>query len=284
MKEILLPINLDTNYENILAYAKSVATRSNARVTFFYAGARRLINTSHSSNLFESTQDRHSFLTSIRYRSYRNIIASLFEEMDTLKLSFRFKYYQGSSLRGIRKESQKNEYDLLILGVNPYQGWRGYIEGAVASSLIGEVNIPVFIVPISNDFNSIEHITYAVDLTAYDPQVIRQVKDLASIFDAKLTIAHVNTEQEEGRESYLNSLEQTVSATLDYPKVYYKFFDHTDIFAGIKTFVSQNNPNIVAMINRKKFSWRELFSPKSLTRKMAQDLRVPILAFSKTTV
>ena len=281
MKEILLPINLDTNYENLLAYAKSVAIRSKARITFFYAGTRRLINTSKGSNEYESTQDPVEFCSNIRYRSYREIIAQLFEEMHQSEISFKFRYYQGTSLRGIRKQCKRNDYDLLILGVNSTQGWRGYFEGAVASKLIGEVKTPVFVVPISTDFNNIEHITYAADLTDYDPNVIQQVKSLASIFDARLTIAHVNTQHEEGQEQYLDSLEQTISDTLDYPKVYYKFFDHTDIFSGIKNFVSHNNSNMVAMINRKKFSWSELFSPKSLTRKMAQDLRVPILAFSK---
>lgn len=281
MKEILLPVNLNTKSENLLAYAKSVAIRTKARITFFYAGTRRSLLSDGETTEYDSSQNFESFCEKIKYKRYRETLFQLFSEMQDTEIKFRFRYYQGTSLRGIRKECRRNHYDLLILGTNTTQGWRGYLEGAVASKLIGEVRTPVFVVPISTDFNQIEHITYATDLTDYDPSIMQQVKSLATIFDARLTIAHVNTQQEEGQEKYLNSLEQTISDTLDYPKVYYKFFDHADIFSGIKNFVNHNNTNMVAMINRKKFSWSDIFSPKSLTRKMAQDLRVPILAFSK---
>jgi hypothetical protein len=138
-------------------------------------------------------------------------------------------------------------------------------------------------VPRESRYNEIRHITYAVDLTDYDPSIIQQVKHIASLFDAKLTIAHVNTDHaEQDREQYQISLERTITDTLDYPKVFYKFFDHADPFGGIKHFVSLNNSNLLAMINRKAFSWRELFfKPTSLTRKMVQEIRVPILAFRK---
>ena len=281
MKEILVPVNLRADYENLLAYAKSVAIRTDARITFFYAGTRRLLK---GATTYEQPESLASFYRRIKQGQMRQLIQQLFEEMEHARINFRFHYYLGNSLRGIKRECRTTHYDLLILGTQYTEGWRGYVEGALASKLIGEVNTPVFVVPTRTDFSQIEHITYAIDLAHYDPNIIHQVKSIAGIFDARLTIIHVNMNEETGKEQYLDSLEKTISDTIDYPKVYYKFFDHKDIFTGIQNFVQQNNANMVAMTNRKKFSWRGFFSSNSLTRKMTQNLSVPVLAFSKHTV
>ena len=127
----------------------------------------------------------------------------------------------------------------------------------------------------------IDHITYAVDLSEYDPSVIRQVKSIASMFDAKLTIAHVNQEAEGENAEYIKSLEQTITDTLDYPKVYYKFFDSADILTGIQKLVSSNKSDLIAMTNRHETSWKDYFTGKGLTRKMVKDSTVPLLAFRK---
>ncbi|MEL7339407.1 MAG: hypothetical protein AAGM67_02895, partial [Bacteroidota bacterium] len=101
-------------------------------------------------------------------------------------------------------------------------------------------------------------------------------------FDAKLTIVHINEAPSKAeKEAYRNVLESMISATLDYPKVYYKFFDHADPLGGIRKFIDMNNSNLLAMTNRKKGSWRDRFFPKSLTQQMARELEVPLLAFRK---
>ncbi|RMG27836.1 MAG: universal stress protein [Bacteroidetes bacterium] len=280
MKEILVPVNLRADFENLLAYAKSVAIRTEARLTFFYTGTRRLLK-GKGPNEYESTEDAASFYRRIRSNEMRGLVRRLFEESKHAQINFRFRYHLGSNTRGIIRECKSQHYDLLILGTHEQAGLRGFVHQAMASRIMGEVNTPVLVVPISSSFSQIEHITYATDLSDYDPNIIKQIKSIAAIFDARLTIAHVNIEQNGQNEAYLNSLEKTISDTLDYPKVYYKFFDHADPLGGIQKFVKQNDTHLLAMINRKKFRWSELFSPKSLTRKMARNMTIPVLAFSK---
>jgi nucleotide-binding universal stress UspA family protein len=283
MKRILVPINLRSDYQNLLKYAESVALRSQAHITFLYVGGRSLRqgervlsyeNTPESlEELFMRTRSRKRL-----YQALSDIAAT----MEVAQAAFVFKFAAGSSFKAIVREAAESPYDLIIMGTHAAPGIRGYMRSAVATKVLASVSSPVFIVPARSRFNEIQHITYAVDLSDYDPNIIRQVKSIASIFDAKLTIAHVNAEPAaEEKENYLLSLEQTISATLDYPKVYYKFFDHADPFGGIKKFVTLNNTNLLAMISRKKFSWLKIFSDRSMTRKMAKEISVPLLAFSK---
>lgn len=279
MKEILVPINLHADVDHLLAYVRSVAIRTDARVTFLYTSSRRLVK--GASSEYQSHEPSEPYFKRVRSGRIRRKLRQFFEANQHAGISFRFQAAVGTTLRAISRACKQHAYDLLILGTPNTQGWRAYLNSALASRIISAVNTPVLLVPNQPEIDRIEHITYAVDLSDYDPNVIRQVKSIATIFDAKLTLAHVNTYEEHEQEQYRLSLERTISDTLDYPKVYYKFFDHADIFGGIKKFVAQNNSNLVAMINRKRFSWREIFSPKSLTRRMAQELSVPVLAFSK---
>jgi len=170
-----------------------------------------------------------------------------------------------------------------VLSALSAPGIIGYVQRTYLSMMIGETDTPVLMVPDRSKYMAIDNITYAVDLTDYDSSIIQQVKALATLFDAKLNIVHVNNskQSQEEREQYLHSLEKTITDTLDYPKVNYKFFDYSDTYLGITNFVRHNNTQLVAMINRKKFSWKELFTVKSMTRKMIKDLNVPLLAFSK---
>ena len=280
MNNILVPVNLRSDYENLIRYVSSVAAKSNAKVTVFYAGAKRLINSAKKVlNLAEETTN---LPTKIKNQQIAKAVREISQIFIAKGIDFDFKFAARNTVSEIIKEANQGNYQIVVMGTHSSTGVFNYFSGTLATRVIASVNTPVFVVPASSNYNEIQNITYAVDLTDYDPEVIKQVKSIASLFDAKLTIAHVNSnEKEVEKEKYLQSLEKTISDTLDYPKIYYKFFDHSDPLAGIMKFVDQNNSQLVAMINRKKFSWRRLFKGDSFTHKMAQEISIPFLAFSK---
>lgn len=282
MKKILVPIDLSSDYENMVRYASSVASRSEAIITIFYAGGRRVLK-NQNQLLFPSMISADQLLNELKSDQIRETVKGIWQTLSNRGIEFEFKFAVSSSVYEIIRETNRGEYELVIMGTHITSGLRGYWRNALAAKVIAEVNTPVFVVPSKGSYNEIEHITYAVDLTDYDPKVIRQVRSIASLFDAKLSIVHINEENtpEDRKETYVRSLEKTISDTIDYPKIYYKFFDHADPLSGIIKFVDQSNSNLLAMINRKKFSWRNLFSKSSFTSQMTSKASVPILAFSK---
>jgi nucleotide-binding universal stress UspA family protein len=281
MNRILVPLNARSDYQNILKYAESVAQRSGAELTILYNGGPYAAQ--DQGVTYHHQQPVAPFVEGIRKTKVRQQIKEICQRLFEGKVAFQVKVGNSYGTGAIEREANQNEYDLLLMGTHPQPGLKGLWQGALASRVIGAVKTPVFVVPNRNRFNEIQHITYAVDLSDYDPTIIQQVKAIASLFDAKLTIAHVNAEHrgEDQKQQYLSSLEKTISDTLDYPKIYYRFFDHADPLAGLKKLVNLNESNIVAMTNRKKASNRPFSFDRSLTRKMARELKVPILAFRK---
>ena len=270
MKSILVPVQLQSNYANLIDYSIALAKKSRAHVTFLV----------HDTSSWLKQVSR----SAVASQTPSKFVEPLIEQLESADVDFTLKNVKGRIVTNSIRECQNHSYDLLLLGSFGDTGPMAYIQRAYISKIIGEVEVPMLFIPNGRKFTHLENITYATDLTDYDPRIIQQVKSIAGLFDANLSVVHINVQEKEQqieREKYLLSLEQTISDTLDYPKIYYKFFDHSDTFTGIKKFVKQNNIQMIAMTNRKKFSWSDLFSGKSLTRKVAHDLSVPLLAFSK---
>lgn len=281
MNQILIPLNPRSDDENILNYAESVALRSGAKLVVLYAGGRHAVRGEEMR--YESHEPVGPFIESIRRTRTRQHLHRICQRLFTQRVPFSIQVVNHSGVTEIVKATQQSDYDLILMGTHAQPGFLGILRGALVSRLLGAVKAPIFVVPARSRFNEIQHITYAVDLSDYDPNIIRQVKAIATLFDAKLTIAHVNPKEDQplNREHYLNSLEKTISDTLDYPKITYRFFDHADPFSGLKKLVNLEDSQMVAMTNRKQFSWRQMLTRSSLTRKMTQELSVPILAFRK---
>ena len=280
MQNILIPIqNLSTSgtWET---FAKAIIEKTKPKVTVLFAGTSSQLkqNGQLPFDSFTNPEDLSHFFRKQKAASdLFELCSSWISIVDHISIEFHI----GSLYRGIQRLEAKSSFDLVIWAPRPKNNiFSSYWEASKTANVIGYVKSPVCVVPSSPHFAEIDHISYAVDLCDYDPQIIRQVKQIAALFDAKLTLVHVNMSEESG-DAYIHSLEKTISDTIDYPKVHYRFFDHHDISTGIKQFVDINKTNLFAMTNRRKVNWRDLFSTKSLTMKMVQQLPIPLIAFSK---
>ncbi len=284
MQNILVPISAYLDDANSLDYARYLALKSKAHITILYSRSRKKwFKDSLKEGEFYYPEAEGEDVSSL---GEGKVLRKLQDTLHTLRrdqINFTFKYVPRFTIQGISKECKEGAYDFVVLSTLATPRLKGYLQRTYISMMIGEIETPILMVPSKKIFSGIESITYTVDLTDYDQSIVHQVKSLATLFDARLNIVHVNREAEhQNRGQYLSSLEQTITDTLDYPKVNYKFFDHNDAFSGIKKFVDENNNQLLAMISRSKFSWRELFRGDSLTRRMAKESSVPLIAFSKT--
>jgi nucleotide-binding universal stress UspA family protein len=280
MKKVLIPLNLRSEFQNVLDYARSIAERSKAHLTILYVSGYWPHRDQDITISYDAIPEKLE--TIVHSPRLREAVNTVIQKMQDSGIEFDIKILRGGIERGITRECATGQYDMMVLGSLYSHTFWTYLQGEPAGRLIGEVSIPVIVVPSRQRFEEIGHITYAVDLEEYDPKIIQQIKSLAAIFDAKLTVVHVNKIHDaEGDNHYAQSLSQTISDTLDYPKIFYKFFDHTDPFAGIRKFINQNETSLVAMTNRKRTGWGGIFHKKSLTRKMVNKLTIPLLAFHK---
>lgn len=285
MRHLLVPVSLYQDDTNTLDYARSIALTSGAKITLLYTGYNKWLGDKFNQKTFQSEELIH-LIPEISNTKIARKIGELMESFAFDQIDYELRYAPSRSIYGLIRSCKLYPYDMIVMSTRYTPGLKGYIRRAYISMIISESHTPVLIVPPKAIFSGLENITYAIDLTDYDPAIIQRIKSIASIFDAKLNVVHINNGDDVPveREKYLFSLEKTIMDTLDYPKVYYRFFDHQDTFGGIKKFIDTSNTQMIAMISRKRFSAKELFSGKSLTRKMANELTVPLLAFNRFNI
>lgn len=272
MKKIFLPINLHSEYRNVLDYGMSIARRSGARLDIYFAD-----NSWFKSGQFVFGEDAaDNFFKQLAPKDENNVRAVL-DLLANQQINYRFVYAHAGALKGIAAQTQAETYDLMVLGTRDKQN-KGVIRGPFVNQVLNKVHLPTFVVPETLPYNDIQHITYAADLADYDEQIISQIIGIAQVFDAKLSLVHVHNGEAAASADYLQVLEKTVAATLKYPKILYSFLDNTDIFSGIANFVENSNTQLLAMINRKPF---ERSKNASFTERAIKDLGVPLLAFRK---
>lgn len=272
-QSIFLPLNLHSEYRNVLDYGISIAQKANAKLDVFFADGSWL---KFGKHIYSDTI-KTDFFASVSAKD-ESSIRSVIRLLESKKIKFRFIYVHASPLKAIAEQVKEQHYDLMVMGTRDKEN-KGIIRGPFVNQVLEKINVPAFIVPETLPFNDIQHITYASDLADYDENIVNQIIDIAKIFDAKLSLVHINTSPEQvNTTEYLNVLEKTVEITLQYPKILYNFLDNTDIFSGIESFVESSNTNLLAMINRKPWNVKK---DDSYTQRAIRNLDVPLLAFKK---
>ena len=276
MKNVLVPLSAFSPAQNIIRYTESVSRKSGAGITLLFCCGRRMLYRAGEIRATEGIEQIDALIRDGKLRAYGR---ELYEKFAANGMNFSMKFVVGSTQYATTREATAGSYDMLIMGIQQKSGWSGYFQLRQLARTMQDLSIPALFIPEQAAYNEIRDVAFAVDLASYDPNIIQQVKTIAALFDAKLTVVHVNQPVEEKSE-YRQRLEQTISDTLDYPKVNYRFFDHADPFGGIMKFVSQNNSQMLALTNRTRFSLSSFFGGKSISQKIAQNLRVPFLTFS----
>lgn len=273
MKSLLLPLNLRSEYRNVLDYGISFALKSNGVLDILYADGSLL---KFGKWVFESGEDeavKAAFIQRFK-EADKSKVVSVIRLLESKKINFRFILLHTSAINGIVQQIKAIDYDLMIMGTRDKAN-TGIIRGPFVNQVLAKIKTPSLIIPETLPFNEIQHITYAADLADYDDDILSGLINMARLFDAKLMLIHVN-DSDKASDHYLSVLEKTVDITLRYPKILYNFLDNTDIFTGIEKLVEVSNTNLVAMINR-----NSVHAKNNLTRRAVRDLGVPLLAYQK---
>ncbi len=271
MNSILLPLNLRSEYRNVLDYGIAVSLKSGGILDIFFADGSLFKFGKWVYESSEAVENKALFLQRFKEQDKSKAIAVI-RLLESQKVNFRFTLIHTSPLGGIVQQSKAQSYDLLMMGTRDKEN-TGVIRGPFVNQVLSKIVIPSMIIPETLPFNHFEHITYAADLADYNDEVLSKLIGLARIFDARLSLVHVSNSTNTS-DNYLNVLEKTIDASLKYPKILYNFLDNADVFAGIEQFVENSNTNLLAMINR-----NSVHSKNSLTGKVLRNLGVPLLAF-----
>ncbi|GAB2533386.1 universal stress protein [Rufibacter soli] len=169
--------------------------------------------------------------------------------------------------------------DLVVMGTRGASNFLDRLLGTNTASFIKKAECPVLVVPGHATYNGLSHIAYASDFETDETVYLKQLFQFASPFGSEVSIINVKSEKQ------LNIVsDHQVLKTLNkhFPENAYNVAQllNNDVVAGIKSFVKENNIDVLAVsIQERGFVENLLHS--SVTQALAYQAFVPLLALPK---
>lgn len=154
--------------------------------------------------------------------------------------------------------------------------------GSNASAIMQTSTSPVIAVPVSSSFQALENIVLAADLEKVEIDVFQFIRDFTSTLGSQLQLAYVSSEAKKDHGKEVIEKVKSIFGKFDSPvDLEYNMILNDNYISGISQYVSQNKPDLLAIImTNKNFIEKFLFG--SLSDKMIHHSDLPLLVIPQS--
>lgn len=183
----------------------------------------------------------------------------------------------GLLIDSIRRISENNDVDLIVLGTKGASGAIENMLGSNASSLVGNVNIPIITVPKEGKINFPKRIVAANDLMETGEESFFEVLKQIAI-DTYSTIDFLFIVNEESEID--TKIQRLKAADFDntFDSHYHPFHFKTseNVEEGILDYIEQKDFDLLVVVSHQRSFWEGLFH-KSISKSLVKHAKLPIL-------
>lgn len=270
MKNILVPTDFSKTAQVSAEYAVHLAKFMKADITLFHAFHVPAPVTGVPAIVVSPEEMENENLERLQ-----GLVSDLHAKLGS-NVNIKYKCKIGFAVESITEESEKENYDLIVMGI---AGASAIVEALIGSSTTAVMRyskIPVLTVPADSTYKDINHITFAWNLHDIShPDNLNVLFDLAATHKAKMDIVHI---AEEGTKDSVN-VEKETSHIKKFAKDYEFVFsvtENNDIVDGLNECVDKFGSDLIALIPQKHSFFERLLNEPS-SKKMAFHTHVPLL-------
>ncbi len=185
---------------------------------------------------------------------------------------------KGPTVReAIRKEANRLKSALIVMGTRGASGLKKAVIGSNTTALIEVSDVPVLVVPETAQFRGFKDIVYASDLRDVENE-LKVLIPYVEKFDSTIHLLHV---QRPGAniEEIEKKIDEIVTH-LGYSNIVTLVLVDPIVEGAIDQYISVSKSDLLAMFTH-DLNFYEKILDKSMTRKMAFQSNVPLLAFKR---
>ncbi len=272
MNTILVPIDFSETSDNALLYAVNLANHLSSNIVLLHVSAIPVYNNEYNVVAYTVND------------SIADSNASLKEKAELLKkdnaLMGEVEYFTevGDFKNTMLSYITNKNIDLVVMGITGHGSVIGKVLfGSNAVSISRESNIPVFIISKEHQYKKIKSIAYA---SQYDSHITEQtgliqIKNIASMFGASLSVLHVIpdnhliNEVESATDLFVEQkLEQTSHKTY--------ILSEDKASTALLDFIKTHDVDVIVLEQKKHSFLHNLIYP-STTKEIAFSSPIPVL-------
>lgn len=249
MKNILVPVGSTANGINNLKYAVNFAAMSGATVYLI--------------NIYKSFSKAGGMtkVTEVAMKDNEAQLQEVLSQVDTQGVEVFARPIKGDPYEGIARISKQLNIDLIIMSPQSVEINNEVYLGSITGKLVKQTDIPLLIVPKDYLFRKAEHILLAVKRTTFEKaNVLEPLKDMLTLFSAKLDVLRVTTpdvaEEENKLDEQLKAMMSTFTET-----------ENATIYQGVLEHFQSQQPDILCVLRRKRGFFKKLFEANAVMKK-----------------
>ena len=274
MVNILVPTDLSDLSKVAVLYAIKIANKLEGTITLL-----NVINIIHPTRaaLRLRLKTLEEDLVDIANEDIEKLVIEVSKQVKTTQ-PIKVKVVRGSSvIDTVKREANKLHTGLIVMGTRGASGLRKYILGSNTASVIEVSHVPVLAVPELSHFKNFKNVVYACDLTHIEKELKTLIPYLEK-FDSTVHLIHI-TSSLKG----LSALEKKIDHEVQkcgFKNVIVRVMVNKKIDEAIDYYVNAKKADLLTMFTHDPTFYEKLFD-RSMTRKMAFQSKVPLLAFKQ---
>jgi nucleotide-binding universal stress UspA family protein len=276
MVNILVPTDFSDLSRVAINYAVKVANKLNGTLTLLHVVT--VIQPTRASMRLRLEALEEELLRCAK-EDMEMLIAELAGKLKTTK-PLEYKIVQGSSFNAtVKIEAKKLRSGLIVIGTRGANGLKKVVLGSNTASLIEISHIPVLVVPELAEFTSLKNLVYATDLMHLEDEIATMLP-YVKIFESTLHIFHAASGAKAAAPAEAKI--KAAIAGVDYGKFKIRVVADKEVDKAVETYVKETTSDLLATFTREHSVYEKLFE-RSLTRKLAFQSRLPLLAFRQSS-
>lgn len=177
----------------------------------------------------------------------------------------------------VARTANEIKADFIVISTKKPTGLRAFLGGSDINSIIKKSEVPVFTVPESYHFKSIDKIGYATDLTFSDNSIISRLLTLADSFGSQIKCFHVHDSNLEVENAIISDFIEQYKSEANNRKITFELVDNINIVDGIDYYIKNHDIDLLVVMKQKTY-WLDIFE-SSITKKLVFHEDVPMLVY-----
>lgn len=276
MDYILVPIDFSECSKNAGKYALSIASRFEWDIVLLHV---------FSPQLFIGVEETHILtiaeLEKLAKEKLETFQKELEIESDVVKI--RSKVEMGFPVEHVNNYSKEDDCTLIVMGSKGAKGLQRVLMGSISSSVIKKVDVPVLLVPESNNKYNFGRILFATNFLLHDDIIGSELLAFAKLFNAKLHFIHLSnaTDLDEDKDK-MEVLKSEIAANKYGVELIFNVIDSGGkaIEEAIYQYLDKNDIDLLALHTLHRLNLVSQIDRPSLARKLSLNLKQPLLIFS----
>ena len=276
MVNILVPTDFSQLSKFALKYAIKIANKLDGNVTVVHVitvtGAIRISMREKMRSLDHNLQESAE-------AELEKLIKTLSEQYNTNNAIkhqvVRGTYFPSTLLR----EARRLRSGLIVMGTSGASGLTKAMLGSNTNSVIEVSHLPVLAVPENADFKGFRNVVYASDLRNLEQELEILIRYIEK-FGSTIHLIHIVPPGEHIAESEAEI--EVVLKKFAYKNIVTLVLVDSDIHSAIDQYVEVSKADVLAMFTHEISFYEKVFD-KSMTRRMAFQSKIPLLAFRQVS-